>query len=156
MSFEEMEHTADFLFRCRGKTMEELFSETASAMFSIMFESKTKENSLNRKEKSIISKKNDEITKAAVKNEFDLTSDSYENLLVDFLSELLFLSEINGLVFSDVRVFINDFSLHAEVFGEEFDRKIHLGGAEIKGISRSGVKIINKSGNYQVDVIFDV
>lgn len=135
MSFEEIEHTADLLFRCRGKTIDELFSETASAMFSVMFEF--------RKDKGI-------------KKEIELESDSYENLLVDFLSELIFLSETESLVFSSAKVKITDNSLRALISGEKYNNKIHSEGAEIKGISRSGAKIVNKDGIYQVDIIFDV
>ena len=135
MSFEELDHTADFLFRCRGKTIDELFAETAAAMFSIMFECRDKND---------------------IKKEIVLSSDSYENLLFDFLSELLFLSETENIVFSDVDVKIKDNSITASVFGEKFNREKHCGGTEIKGISRSGVNIIKTGDNYQVDIIFDV
>ncbi|MBN2734781.1 MAG: archease [Methanomicrobiaceae archaeon] len=135
MSFEELEHTADFLFRCRGSTKDELFEETASAMFSVMFENR-KENKIQRKIK--------------------LSSDSPENLLLDFLSEILFISETENLVFSETRVKINNNSLEAVIYGGKFNINLHSGGTEIKGISRSGVEIKKYDGKYEISIIFDV
>ncbi|WOF16059.1 archease [Methanoplanus sp. FWC-SCC4] len=135
LPFEELDHTADFLFRCKGNSIEELFSASASAMFSIMFE--------DRKNQNVI-------------REFTVSADSYESLLLDFLSELLFISEVDGIVFSDVSVKLNDKSLFASAVGEYFDKSRHMGGSEIKGISRSGIVIKKNEGLYQVDIIFDV
>ena len=104
-------------------------------MFSVMFE--------NRNQKNIIT-------------EIELSSDSSENLLLDFLSELLFISETENLVFSEAKVKINNNSLYAQILGDRFNIKQHSGGTEIKGISRSGVEIINNGGIYEVCVIFDV
>ncbi|MBP2132798.1 SHS2 domain-containing protein [Methanomicrobium sp. W14] len=136
MSFEELDHTADFLFRCRGKTLNELFSEAASAMFSVMFGS--------------------DVKSCLIKKEITLSSDSPENLLVDFLSELLFVFEIDDIAFSRADVDIRDNSLSAVVYGEEFNISRHSGGTEIKGISRSGLKLVKSDNMYQTDIIFDV
>jgi len=135
MSFEELEHTADFLFKCRGNTKDELFSETASAMFSVMFENRNQKN---------------------IRTEIELSSDSSENLLLDFLSELLFISETENLVFSEAQVRIKNNSLNALILGDKFNLEQHSGGTEIKGISRSGINIRKISGMYEICIIFDV
>lgn len=135
MSFEELDHTADFLFRCTGKTPDELFSAAASAMFSVMYECHDKED---------------------VKKEINLASDSIDNLLIDFLSEILFISETEDIVFSKAAVNTKNNSLNAILAGEYFDKEKHSGGTEIKGISRSGVNIKKSGDNYQADIIFDV
>ena len=153
MSFEELDHTADFLFRCRGRSPEELFSESARAMFSIMFENNdiTDPNDLNNQSDS---------DSTCVTKTIELESDSLSNLLIDFLSELLFVAEVDCLVLSRVNPKITGNSLKAQVFGEPFVLEKHGGGTEIKGISRSGAEITEVyEGNkryYQAEIIFDV
>ena len=153
MSFEELDHTADFLFRCRGSSPEELFSEAARAMFSIMFENNdiTDPNDLNNQS---------DPDSTCVTKTIELESDSLSNLLIDFLSELLFVAEVDCLVLSRVNPMITGNSLKAQVFGEPFVLEKHGGGTEIKGISRSGAEITEVyEGNkryYQAEIIFDV
>ena len=168
MSFEELDHTADYLFRCRGRSPEELFSESARAMFSIMFENNDVNNAENNGTNSNSNKgsnsgsngSNADSDAVRVTKEIEVESDSLSNLLIDFLSELLFVAEVDCLVLSGVKPKITGNSLKAEVFGEPFVPEKHGGGTEIKGISRSGVEIekISDEGGiyYQAEIIFDV
>lgn len=168
MSFEELDHTADYLFRCRGRSPEELFSESARAMFSIMFENNDVNNAENNGTNSNSNKgsnsgsngSNADSDAVRVTKEIEVESDSLSNLLIDFLSELLFVAEVDCLVLSGVKPRITGNSLKAEVFGEPFVPEKHGGGTEIKGISRSGVeieKISDEAGiYYQAEIIFDV
>ncbi|MBQ3684708.1 MAG: archease [Methanomicrobium sp.] len=168
MSFEELDHTADYLFRCRGRSPEELFSESARAMFSIMFENNDANNVGNNgtdsgsknSSNSSNNGSNADSDAVRVKKEIEVESDSLSNLLIDFLSELLFVAEVDCLVLSGVKPKITGNSLKAEVFGEPFVPEKHGGGTEIKGISRSGVEIEEISEDdgiyYQAEIIFDV
>lgn len=156
MSFEELDHTADFLFRCRGSSPEELFSESARAMFSIMFENNDITDPNYPEELNNLN----DTDCARVTKTIELESDSLSNLLIDFLSELLFVAEVDCLVLSRVNPKITGNSLKAQVFGEPFVLEKHGGGTEIKGISRSGAEITEVyEGNkryYQAEIIFDV
>ena len=168
MSFEELDHTADYLFRCRGRSPEELFSESARAMFSIMFENNDVNNAENNGTNSNSNKgsnsgsngSNADSDAVRVTKEIEVESDSLSNLLIDFLSELLFVAEVDCLVLSGVKPKITGNTLKAEVFGEPFVPEKHGGGTEIKGISRSGVEIEKISDEdgiyYQAEIIFDV
>ncbi|MBQ3719234.1 MAG: archease [Methanomicrobium sp.] len=169
MSFEELDHTADYLFRCRGRSPEELFSESARAMFSIMFENNDANNVGNNgtdngtdsgSNNCSNNGSNADSDAVRVKKEIEVESDSLSNLLIDFLSELLFVAEVDCLVLSGVKPKITGNSLKAEVFGEPFVPEKHGGGTEIKGISRSGVEIEEISEDdgiyYQAEIIFDV
>ena len=135
MPFEELEHTADFLFRCSGESIEELFESAAMAMFSLMFDNREK---------------------GPVSIDIDLKSPDYETLLYDLLSEVIYLSEVEGAVFSGIDLKISDHSLKATLSGEKFNTEKHAGGTEIKGISKYEMNIEKIGGAYQVDVIFDV
>jgi len=139
MPFEEIDHTADYMFRCSGRTYDELFTSAAEAMFSLMFDSR----------------KN-----SGISREISLNAESPESLLAEFLSEILFISEVDGIVFSGTLLSVEKsdegYLLNAEINGEYFSSDLHAGGTEIKGISRSEMNIIKKEGTYYTDIIFDV
>ena len=135
MPYVELEHTADILIRVREKTLDSLFAESARAMFACMFpDRKAGESSFT----------------------FTVEGNDYESLLHEFLSELLFLSEVNRTVFTDVTVDISGTTLSATATGEPFNEERHRGGTEIKGVSYFGMQIVKDNGEYQVDILFDV
>jgi SHS2 domain-containing protein len=135
MAFSELEHTADVLMRVTAHTPEELFAESARAMMAVMYGGGEDQG---------------------VRRSVSLQADTRDELLHDFLSELLFISEVERVVFSDVEVKFDGTFLYATTRGEPFDPDKHLGGTEIKGISYSGL-VIRKDGQcYVVDILFDV
>ena len=135
MSFEEVSHTADVKIHATALTLEALFSETFKALMQVMYGTRRGGGTVR---------------------EIRIESTDNESLLADFLSEVLFVSEVEGLVFSDARIMINGFSLVAEVNGEPFDPARHSGGTEVKGISYSGLAIMHDANGYMLDIIFDV
>jgi SHS2 domain-containing protein len=135
MSFEEVPHTADIKIHATASTLEALFSETFKALMQVMYGTTRGSGTIR---------------------EIRIESTDNESLLADFLSEVLFISEVEGLVFSDARIRINGFSLIAEVDGEPFDPARHSGGTEVKGISYSGLSIMQDANGYMLDIIFDV
>jgi len=135
MSIVELPHTADIRIRVRSESLEELFSEAALAMMSIMY-GRTDPGTVQRR--------------------ITLGSDSPEDLLMDFLSEVLFVSEVDGLVFSSFSVTLSGNSLTAVLTGVPFDPSRHRGGTEIKGVSYSGLRILKEDDGYVLDILFDV
>ena len=135
MSFEEVSHTADVKIHATALTLEALFSETFKALMQVIYGTQRGDGTVR---------------------EIRIESTDNESLLADFLSEVLFVSEVEGLVFSDARIMINGFSLVAEVNGEPFDPARHSGGTEVKGISYSGLAIMHDANGYMLDIIFDV
>jgi SHS2 domain-containing protein len=135
MSFEEISHTADVKIRVRAPTLEALFSETFKALMQVMYGTDRS---------------------GGIFKEIRIESSDIESLLADFLSEVLFVSEVESLVFSDVDIRIDGLSLTAELTGEPFDPVRHSGGSEVKGISYSGLAITHGAKGYKLDIIFDV
>ena len=135
MSIEELEHTADVRIRVRAGTLEGLFSEAARALMLVMYGRLGKGN----------------LTRAISVRGHDL-----ESLMHAFLSELLFITEVDGLVFSGAEVRIHEGALEGEVIGEPFSMEAHNVGRGVKGISYSGLSIVHDQGSYILDVIFDV
>jgi protein archease len=135
MSFEEISHTADIKIRVRAPTLEALFSESFNALMQIMYGT---------------------ARKGGIIKEIKVESPDNESLLLDFLSEVLFVSEVESLVFFNASISIHGSNLTAELSGEPFDPIRHSGGSEVKGISYSGLSITNDANGYMLDIIFDV
>jgi SHS2 domain-containing protein len=135
MSYEELDHTADIRLRVKSPSADTLFAETALAMMKIVY---------------------GESRPGTIERTIELRAETIENLLLDFLSEVLFISEVDYLVFSAASVHINGDSLKAQMTGEPFDPERHRGGTEIKGISYSGLRIVKEDEGYVLDILFDV
>lgn len=135
MPFEELPHTADVLIRVRAASLNELFRDSAAALVSVMYGS---------------------CRDAGRRKSFSLRADSTDDLLQEFLSEILFLSETEYLVFCDVKADVRETTLTATLSGEEFDPSRHSGGTEVKGISYSGLAIRREGEDYVVEILFDV
>jgi len=135
MSFVEVPHTADVKIRATAPTLEILFSEALAALMQVLYGSDRK---------------------GVKRREIRLEGEDNESLLKDFLSEVLFISEVEGLVFSGADIHIDGCRLRATLSGEPFDRQRHTSGTEVKGISYSGLAITRNANGYILDIVFDV
>jgi len=135
MSYEELSHTADVKIRARAPTCEALFSEAFQALMQVMY---------------------GEDRSGGTSRIIDLSAPDRESLLCDFLSETLYLSEVEGLVFRQADVQLDGLQLHAVLDGEPFDQSRHAKGTEVKGISYSGMSIVGDAKGYMLDILFDV
>lgn len=135
MSIEELEHTADVRMRVSAGTLEGLFSEAARALMLVMY-GRPGNDGLSR--------------------DIHVQGHDLESLMHSFLSELLFITEVEGLVFSGTDVHIHGNTLDGNLTGEAFSVQHHSSGRGVKGISYSGFSIVRDHGSYILDVIFDV
>jgi len=135
MTYEEIPHTADVKIRARAETLPLLFNDLCDALMEIMYGPK-RQSSLSR--------------------EIVISSRDTETLLLDFLSEVLFISESEGIVFSGATLSLDSGDLHAILHGEPYDSKKHAGGTEVKGISYSGLMIRHDANGYMAEIVFDV
>ena len=134
MAFRELEHTADVRVRIEAPTLDALFEDAGMALFSIMYGT---------------------CLEGGVERQIALASGDLESLLTEYLSELLYLSEAEGLVFCSFQVSISGTSLEATARGEPLDPSRHA-GREVKGISYSGLEITTAAEGYATEVIFDI
>jgi SHS2 domain-containing protein len=135
MSYEELPHTADVKIRARAPTPAGLFGEAFRALMQVMY---------------------GEDRAGGVSRTIDLSAADIESLLCDFLSEALYVSEVEGLVFRQADVHLEGIQLHAVLDGEPFDPARHAMGTEVKGISYSGLSIVRDAKGYMLDILFDV
>ncbi|HIH96309.1 MAG TPA: archease [Thermoplasmata archaeon] len=132
------EHTADIGIEAKGKTLTRAFEEVANGMFSIITDGSEIESKIIR--------------------EFKIKADNVEELLVDFLSKLLYYHGAESLVFDSFDLNLNEERLELEVTakGEVYDLNKHRYGDEIKGVTYHNL-IIEKHKDYSiVRVLFDI
>jgi SHS2 domain-containing protein len=140
--FEFRDHTADVQVRSWGPSLEEAFSQTAYSLMATITPNLKKITP--KIEKKIIIKAEDK-----------------EALLFDFLSEFLYIFDVDELVFSQIYVskiekFNNNYKLQATLKGEKFDLNKHEIGIEVKAITYSFLNIEEKHASTIIDIVFDI
>ena len=133
MDYRLFEHTADIGVEAYGSTIEEAFENAAKGMFSII----TNGSRIEPKEKRVI----------------NLAIDS--EVLVDWLSELLYINDVEGLVFGDFKVSIGK-EFTGEAWGEKYDREKHGYGTEIKAVTYHMLQIKRNKKGFKIRVLFDI
>ena len=153
MTYRELDHTADILLEVTGASIHELFCEAARALMEILYPPrKTSPSSSHHTLVSIPIMVN--INEEEEKNED--TYESYELLVQAFLSELLFLTETEYIVFSEYDITIEREKVHGVVKGVAFDPALHSGGIGVKGISYSDLRIQKRENTYILTIIYDI
>ena len=139
--YEFFPHTADVLFEGYGKTVENLFENCGLAVESIMV-------GLD----SLDSIEHYEIL---------FGSDNLEDLLYDFLSELIYLKDSDGLLFNKFAVIITHenkkYKLFAQCYGEFIKRDKHELIQDAKAVTKHQFEIKQeKNKTWFAKVIVDV
>jgi len=132
--WEEIEHTADVGLRVRGATLAELFANAARGMLDLAV--------------------GDEMTVQGQECvAIQLQAPDIETLLVDWLTELLYLMEDGSFIPSGVEVVeVEANALRAEVTGGA-GADLHK---HIKAVTYHDLSIEKTAGGYQATVVFDV
>jgi SHS2 domain-containing protein len=135
--FEELPHTADWSFRAFGRNLPELFENAAFAIFSM-------EGAVSPEPTS---------QTPTVKRTVQVSGMDYESLLVNWLSELLYLQESNRETY--YRFDIQELSpttLKAAVYGSP---GIHIDKL-VKAATYHNLKIEQTQEGWQATVVVDV
>lgn len=134
--FEEIEHTADVGLRIRGTDLPELFVNAALGMWTLIVP-------------------DIEAVEPVVTREIELQAMDMEVLLVDWLSELLFLHETEHEVYSQFAVHdISPTHLRAEIRGGPVHG--HTLRKHIKAVTFNDLSIEETREGFTATVVFDV
>ncbi len=132
-----IDHTADIGIDAFGATVHELFANAAFALFDIITDLPNVEG------------------KAAYK--INVSGIDREQLLVNWLSELLYLHDVKNLLFKEFCIEdISDNQLSATVRGEEFKKDKHAIKTEIKAVTYHCLSIVQEGQQWKARVIFDL
>ena len=140
--FKFLNHTADIYIRAHSKTLKGAFEQVA---YSLMTTISPDLNLIFPKIEKFI----------------EIISEDKEALLFDFLSEFLFIFDVEELVFSSVKVKSieknnDNYKLEAIAKGEVFNVKKHVIGTEVKAITYNMMKIEEKKNKIEIDIVFDI
>lgn len=134
MKYEILEHKADLKIRVFGKTKEELFLNTLLSM------TEGQKPEIKGKEK--------------IKREIEIKSIDLQTLLVDFLSEALYLSQVNKEIYFDIN--FEKFS-DAKLKGKLIGQKVERFGEDIKAVTHHDLDIgQKKDGTWEATILFDI
>lgn len=133
--FEVLEHKADLKIRAFGKDKKELF---LNMLFGMSEGMKTE------------LKESEERTKREIK----IKSTDLPSLLVDFLSEALYLSQINKETYFEAKFSkLTDTELSGEIMGQRVERF----GEDIKAVTHHDLDVRQrKDGTWEATILFDI
>ncbi|MFX1503992.1 MAG: archease [Promethearchaeota archaeon] len=136
-----LDHTADVSVEIQGNSLEEAFEQT---VYSLM---ETITPSLK-------------LISPNIERNIKIEAEDKEALLFDFLTEFLYLFDVEELIFNKVNIQSikkdqGKYFLEARVSGEKFDKRKHEPGNEVKAITYSFMKIEEKK-NVKINIVFDI
>jgi len=134
---ELFEHTADIGLRVRARDLDTLFREAAEGLFSMIVE-ETVPPSGGREFR------------------FRLVADNREDLLFDWLHELLYTFDTTGVLLGGFEVRVFGETLVATARGTEWDEATHRPRYEIKAITYHGLRLEPDKGGWLAEVIVDI
>lgn len=132
-SFEEIEHTADWAYRVRGKNLAELFIQAALGLYSLV---------------GMQLAPGDRTTRS-----IQLKGVDSESLLVAWLNELLYLHESEGLGFDRLEIqHLDETSMQAKVTGAPTRQWLK----DIKAVTYHNLTIRETELGLEVTLVLDV
>jgi SHS2 domain-containing protein len=139
--YEYLYHIADAKFKAYGSTLEEAYENAALAMFNVMINTSGLGTSESR--------------------DIEVESPDIKGLLVEWLCELLYLFEVDEIIFSEFKIIsiekTNDgFSLKGKASGEPIDLSRHNFDTQVKAVTFHDLQVDeDDTGRFWVQVVVD-
>ena len=135
--FEVIEHTADVGIAAYGADLKEAFASAAYALFSLMTDIEGVGDS--------------------ARHDVEVTADNREELLVAWLNELIYLFEVNDVLFSRFDIAeLGETRLKAACYGERVDPERHRMKAGVKAATYHMLQVEEEDDGCRVQVLFDI
>ena len=135
--FEVLDHTADIGIIVYGEDLKGLFENAGEAFFHLITDMRRVRRRVERK--------------------IEIKGESLERLMVDWLSELLYLHDVENLLFKEFKVeSVGENGLKAIVKGEPFQEGVHVIKTEVKAVTYHQIKVRKENGNWRAQIIFDL
>lgn len=134
--FEILDHTADVGIIAYGADEKQAFANAAKGLFSLIAEL-------------------DDVGEE-LKRDIRFTASDQEELLVEWLNELVYLFDAEGIIFKRFEISeLDDSHLRASVYGEKADSSRHTLKTGVKAATYHMLKI-EKGEGCRVQVLFDI
>ncbi|MGO9468418.1 MAG: archease [Isosphaeraceae bacterium] len=136
---ETYDHTADLGLRVFAPDLTDLFRTAAAGLFDVIV--------VNRQDVRIVDTE-----------PVRLSADSAEDLLIDWLNELIFRSETRHRLYArfDVAIDQTGCVLEGTIGGEPIDRARHILDHEVKAATRHGLSLRRENEGLVAEVIVDI
>ena len=135
--YELFDHTADVGLRVMAPDLARVFSEAAEGLFSVIVEEIPQGVSSRRLD-------------------FRLEAESVEFLLVDWLSELLYVFDTKHLLLDAFEVDLRGTSLRATALARPLDEKRDRLLHEVKAVTYHGLRVEATEGGWLAELILDI
>ena len=134
--FEVLDHTADVGIIAYGTDLSQAFANAAKGLFSLITELDDVEEVFYR--------------------DIELSTTDQESLLVDWLNELVYYFDTEGILFKRFEISeLNNSHIKARGYGEKADSAKHELKTGVKGATYHMLRIEENKG-YRVQVLFDI
>ena len=135
-----IDHTADVAADLTGRSAAELFASAAQALTDTL---------------------TDRVLLSPITTErVQMDSGSLEDLLVDWLNELLYRFEVRNLLVADADVALRPdddrWHLDAAVRGEPFDPARHPIRVLVKSATYHSLQLVERDGHWSATIVFDI
>ncbi|MDP7198275.1 MAG: archease [Candidatus Woesearchaeota archaeon] len=134
MQFEFLEHTADVKFKCYGKTLAEVFENVVRAL----------SHHMNR----------GEAVKTTKTKELKVEGTDHQNLLYNFIDEVLYLLDAENFLVAEATVTIEGNKLKATIKGD--DSKVYDNLDHIKAATYAEMYVKETSEGWEARAVVDV
>ena len=135
--FEILDHTADIGIIVYGENLKALFENAGKAFFHLITDLRKVRGRIERR---II-----------------VQGESLDRLMVDWLSELLYLHDVENLLFKEFKVeSAGKDGLKAIAKGEPFQEGVHAIKTEVKAVTYHRIEVRREKGRWRAQVIFDL
>jgi SHS2 domain-containing protein len=134
------DHTGDVGAHITAGTLAELFREAALAFTETLTDPT--------------------VPSGGVARRITLTAPTLDDLMVEWLSEILYLFEVQNLLIEDAVVEIQQgdagWTLAADIVADEFDAARHAIKVLIKGITYHRLNVEQRGSEWHTDIVFDI
>jgi SHS2 domain-containing protein len=136
-AFEIIDHAADVGIIAYGADVEELFSNAALALFSLITEP--------------------EIVEEKLHINLEVSSEDTDSLLIEWLNELIYCFDAKHMLFNrfDIRNVTHN-ELKATCYGEDFDPMKHKIKLGVKAATYHMLKLDKNGDGYKAQIILDI
>ncbi len=145
MDYELIPHTADLKIRAYGVNLQELFANAMKGMFAAI---KPQGSHITYQDETPI------VHKFTSERHLVVHAPDQELLLIDFLSECLYLSDIHNEAYFDIRFnALSQTEVDARIFGVAIDG---FEVVEIKAVTYHDLELVKVGDMWRATIVFDI
>jgi protein archease len=135
--FEILDHTADIGLIVYGEDLNTLFENAGKAFFHLITDLRKVRQRIERR--------------------IEVRGEPLERLMVDWLSELLYLHDVENLLFKGFKIeSVGEEGLKAVVKGEQFQEGVHVIKTEVKAVTYHRIEVRKDNRMWRAQIIFDL